>query len=96
MSAAELLSLLSNDTRLATLTDDVAKIRRMLVDVGWLKRDRAGSRYEPFRTGQGVISNSASTAAVAAGVARSTRSCIGTCTAAVSSPADDGGSRKYA
>jgi hypothetical protein len=47
MPAAELLSLLSNDTRLATLTDDVAKIRRMLVDVGWLTRDRAGSRYEP-------------------------------------------------
>jgi hypothetical protein len=31
--------------RLATVTDDVAGVRRMLVDTGWLERDRAGTTY---------------------------------------------------
>lgn len=31
--------------RLAEITDDVAGVRRMLVDTGWLKRDRAGTTY---------------------------------------------------
>ena len=31
--------------RLATVTDDVAATRRMLVDTGWLERDRAGTTY---------------------------------------------------
>jgi DNA-binding transcriptional ArsR family regulator len=31
--------------RLATITDDVAAVRRMLVDTGWLERDRAGTTY---------------------------------------------------
>jgi hypothetical protein len=35
--------------RLATITDDVAGTRRMLVDTGWLERDRAGSTYGPGR-----------------------------------------------
>ena len=35
--------------RLATLTDDVAGVRRMLVDTGWLERDRAGTTYGPGR-----------------------------------------------
>jgi hypothetical protein len=33
--------------RLAGVTDDVAKIRRMLVDTGWLERDKAGTTYTP-------------------------------------------------
>lgn len=31
--------------RLAVLTDDVAGVRRMLVETGWLERDRAGTTY---------------------------------------------------
>jgi hypothetical protein len=31
--------------RLAEVTDDVAGTRRMLVDTGWLERDRAGTTY---------------------------------------------------
>ncbi|GAA4601767.1 hypothetical protein BJY16_004006 [Actinoplanes octamycinicus] len=31
--------------RLAAVTDDVAAVRRMLVDTGWLDRDRAGASY---------------------------------------------------
>jgi hypothetical protein len=31
--------------RLAVVTDDVAGVRRMLVDTGWLERDRAGTTY---------------------------------------------------
>jgi hypothetical protein len=36
--------------KLAGLTDDVAGVRRMLVDTGWLERDRAGSTYGPGRS----------------------------------------------
>ena len=36
--------------RLATVTDDVAATRRMLVDTGWVERDRAGTTYGPGRT----------------------------------------------
>jgi DNA-binding transcriptional ArsR family regulator len=35
--------------RLAELTDEVAGVRRMLVDTGWLERDRAGTTYGPGR-----------------------------------------------
>jgi len=35
--------------RLAAITDDVAGVRRMLVETGWLERDRAGSTYGPGR-----------------------------------------------
>jgi len=35
--------------RLAEITDDAAGVRRMLVDTGWLERDRAGSVYGPGR-----------------------------------------------
>ncbi len=35
--------------RLAAITDDVAGVRRMLVDTGWLERDRAGTTYGPGR-----------------------------------------------
>jgi hypothetical protein len=35
--------------RLATVTDDVAATRRMLVDTGWVERDRAGTTYGPGR-----------------------------------------------
>ena len=35
--------------RLAVLTDDVAGARRMLVETGWLERDRAGTTYGPGR-----------------------------------------------
>jgi len=38
------------NTRLAEVTDDVAAVRRMLVDTGWLERDRAGTTYGPGRT----------------------------------------------
>jgi hypothetical protein len=31
--------------RLSALTDDVAGVRRMLVETGWVERDRAGSTY---------------------------------------------------
>jgi DNA-binding transcriptional ArsR family regulator len=31
--------------RLAAVTDEVAGVRRMLVDTGWLERDRAGTTY---------------------------------------------------
>ena len=31
--------------RLSAVTDDVAGVRRMLVDTGWLERDRAGTTY---------------------------------------------------
>jgi hypothetical protein len=31
--------------RLAPVTDDVAGVRRMLVETGWLERDRAGTTY---------------------------------------------------
>jgi hypothetical protein len=37
------------NVRLAEITDDVAGVRRMLVDTGWLERDRAGSVYGPGR-----------------------------------------------
>jgi DNA-binding IclR family transcriptional regulator len=33
--------------RLSAVTDDVAGVRRMLVETGWLERDRAGSTYGP-------------------------------------------------
>jgi len=33
--------------RLAPMTDDVAKLRRMLVDTGWPHRDRADAAYSP-------------------------------------------------
>jgi hypothetical protein len=33
------------NTRLAEVTDDVAGARRMLVETGWLERDRAGTTY---------------------------------------------------
>ncbi|MFI7079237.1 DUF2087 domain-containing protein [Micromonospora sp. NPDC049903] len=36
--------------RLAAVTDDVAGARRMLVDAGWLERDRAGTTYGTSRT----------------------------------------------
>jgi hypothetical protein len=39
--------------RLSGVTDDVAKIRRMLVDLGWLARDKAGIAYEPSRPSAG-------------------------------------------
>jgi hypothetical protein len=35
--------------RLAAVADDVAAVRRMLVDTGWLERDRAGTTYGPGR-----------------------------------------------
>jgi DNA-binding IclR family transcriptional regulator len=35
--------------RLAALTDDVAGLRRMLVETGWVERDRAGTTYGPGR-----------------------------------------------
>jgi hypothetical protein len=35
--------------RLAEVTDDVAGVRRMMVDTGWLERDRAGTTYGPGR-----------------------------------------------
>jgi hypothetical protein len=31
--------------RLSAVTDDVAGVRRMMVDTGWLERDRAGTTY---------------------------------------------------
>ncbi|WP_097321553.1 DUF2087 domain-containing protein [Paractinoplanes atraurantiacus] len=37
------------NTRLAQVTDDVAGVRRMLVETGWLERDRAGTTYGPGR-----------------------------------------------
>ncbi|MFI7024348.1 DUF2087 domain-containing protein [Micromonospora sp. NPDC049900] len=36
--------------RLSAVTDDVAGARRMLVDAGWLERDRAGTTYGTSRT----------------------------------------------
>ncbi|GIF09221.1 DUF2087 domain-containing protein [Actinoplanes siamensis] len=36
--------------RLAEVTDDVAAARRMLVDTGWLARDRAGTSYGAGRS----------------------------------------------
>ena len=36
--------------RLAAVADDVAGVRRMLVETGWLERDRAGTTYGPGRT----------------------------------------------
>jgi hypothetical protein len=35
--------------RLSEVTDDVAGVRRMLVETGWLERDRAGTTYGPGR-----------------------------------------------
>ncbi|MEU4242843.1 DUF2087 domain-containing protein [Actinoplanes sp. NPDC026619] len=35
--------------RLSAVTDDVAGVRRMLVETGWLERDRAGTTYGPAR-----------------------------------------------
>jgi hypothetical protein len=35
--------------RLAEVADEVAGVRRMLVDTGWLERDRAGTTYGPGR-----------------------------------------------
>ena len=37
------------NSRLGEVTDDVAAVRRMLVDTGWLERDRAGTTYGPGR-----------------------------------------------
>ncbi|GAA2639212.1 DUF2087 domain-containing protein [Paractinoplanes durhamensis] len=37
------------NTRLSAVTDDVAGVRRMLVETGWLERDRAGTTYGPAR-----------------------------------------------
>ena len=34
---------------LAAVSDDVAAIRRMLVETGWLERDRAGTTYGSAR-----------------------------------------------
>ena len=34
---------------LSAVTDDVAGVRRMLVETGWLERDRAGTTYGPAR-----------------------------------------------
>jgi hypothetical protein len=39
--------------RLAAVTDEVASVRRMLVDTGWLERDRAGTTYGAGRTPPG-------------------------------------------
>ncbi|WP_433291157.1 DUF2087 domain-containing protein [Actinoplanes sp. CA-030573] len=36
--------------RLSAVADDVAGVRRMLVETGWLERDRAGANYGPGRT----------------------------------------------
>jgi hypothetical protein len=41
--------------RLAAVTDDVAGVRRMLVDTGWLERDRAGTTYGPGRPLPGAV-----------------------------------------
>ncbi|WP_433831705.1 DUF2087 domain-containing protein [Actinoplanes sp. CA-015351] len=38
------------NTRIAVVADDVAAVRRMLVETGWLERDRAGSSYGSART----------------------------------------------
>jgi DNA-binding transcriptional ArsR family regulator len=35
--------------RLSAVTDDVAGARRMMVETGWLERDRAGTTYGPGR-----------------------------------------------
>jgi hypothetical protein len=35
--------------RLSEVTDDPAAVRRMLVETGWLERDRAGTAYGPGR-----------------------------------------------
>ncbi|GAA4972785.1 hypothetical protein GCM10025331_78320 [Actinoplanes utahensis] len=35
--------------RLAVVADDVAAVRRMLVETGWLERDRAGTSYGSAR-----------------------------------------------
>jgi hypothetical protein len=35
--------------QLSAITDDVAGVRRMLVETGWLERDRSGSTYGPGR-----------------------------------------------
>jgi len=35
--------------RLSAVSDDVAGVRRMLVETGWLERDRAGTTYGPGR-----------------------------------------------
>jgi hypothetical protein len=35
--------------RLSAVSNDVALLRRMLVDTGWLARDKAGTTYEPSR-----------------------------------------------
>ncbi|MFI5891988.1 DUF2087 domain-containing protein [Actinoplanes sp. NPDC051513] len=35
--------------RLSAVTDDVAGVRRMLVETGWLERDRAGTTYGAAR-----------------------------------------------
>jgi hypothetical protein len=35
--------------RLSIVTDDVAGARRMLVETGWLERDRAVTAYGPAR-----------------------------------------------
>ena len=34
---------------LSAVTDDVAGVRRMMVETGWLERDRAGTTYGPGR-----------------------------------------------
>jgi hypothetical protein len=36
--------------RIAPAADDVAAVRRMLVESGWLERDRAGTSYGSART----------------------------------------------
>ncbi|MFI5933311.1 DUF2087 domain-containing protein [Actinoplanes sp. NPDC051494] len=42
--------------RLATLTADVAGARRLMVESGWLERDRAGTTYGPGRPLPTVLS----------------------------------------
>ncbi|WP_229075965.1 DUF2087 domain-containing protein [Actinoplanes sp. DH11] len=38
------------NTRLSRAADDVAAVRRMLIESGWLERDRAGTSYGSART----------------------------------------------
>ncbi|GLY93254.1 DUF2087 domain-containing protein [Actinoplanes sp. NBRC 103695] len=48
--------------RLAEVTDDVAGVRRMMVDTGWLERDRAGSTYGAGRPVPAAVDGSPRTA----------------------------------
>jgi hypothetical protein len=45
LAPGDLLDESEINARLAAVTDDVAGVRRMLVDEGWLGRDRAGTTY---------------------------------------------------